>query len=268
MTVALAGRGVAMIGIILGLLAVSLDLVSSGGATSRYLDSGAVAVFAIALLSMASYLPAEVGYDTAGTAAGVAVFGFYLTFPAIAAFNHFGMLGAGGWIGLGTVLIPVGRSIVRRAEGGHQAGAQPSAAPAPTLTRDPLCALAVAGLILMAVGIWLPVTSDGPSYWNASGSGHLLGILLLIAVLANAATLLSPLVSGVRVSADRVLLVACASFGLAAALWLETFDHLGRLGSGGWLEAVGGLLLLGGVVAMRLTAGRGARAPQALAATP
>jgi len=271
MTVALAGRGVAMIGIILGLLAVGLDLVSGGSA--RYLNSGAVAVFAIALLSMSSYLPAEVGYDTAGTAAGVAVFGFYLSVPAIFAFSHLATLGAGAWLGLGTVLIPIGRSIVRRAEGVHAhepATRSPDTAtgsPA-TLTRDPLFALAIAGLILMAAGIWLPVASDAPDYWNASSSGHVLGILLLIAVLANAATLLlAPLLWRVRVSADMVLLVACGSFGLAGALWLETFDHLGTLGSGAWLEAVGGLLLIGGVVAGRLTAARGARLP-ALAATP
>jgi hypothetical protein len=265
MTVALAGRGVAMIGIILGLLAVGLDL-ASGGA-SRYLDSGAVAVFAIALLSMASYLPAEVGYDTAGTAAGVAVFGFYLSIPAIVAFNHLGELGAGAWLGLGTVLIPIGRSIVRHAEGAHED--EPAAMSPAAVARNPLFALAVAGVVLMAAGIWLPIATDGPSYWNASTSSHLLGILLLIAVLANATTLvLVPLLWRVHVSADRVLLVACGSFGLAVAFWLEAFDHLGSLGSGGWLEAIGGLLLVGGVVAIRLTAARGAPAPAALAATP
>jgi hypothetical protein len=266
MTVSLAGRGVAMIGIILGLLAVALDFASGG--TSSYLDSGAVAVFAIALLSMASYLPAEVGFDTAGTAAGVAVFGFYLSFPAIFAFNHLGELGAGAWLGLGTVLIPIGRSIVRRAEGAHEE--QPAAISPAAAARNPLLALAVAGVILMAAGIWLPIATDGgPSYWNASPSSHLLGILLLLAVLANATTLVvAPLVWRVHVSADRVLLVACASFGIAVAFWLDAFNHLGGLGTGGWLEAIGGLLLLGGVVAIRLTAARGAQAPAALAATP
>ena len=109
--------------------------------------------------------------------------------------------------------------------------------------------------------------TDGPTYWNASYSGHALGILLLLVVVANAAALLLPLISAVRVSADRVLFLACASFGLAAALWLETFNHLGRLGTGGWVEAMGGLLLAGGVVALRLMSARGARAPQALPAT-
>ena len=165
--------------------------------------------------------------------------------------------------GAETVLIPIGLVIVRRAEGHVSAPAlEPSA-----VVRSPMFALAVAGLILMAAGIWLPVVTDGPTYWNASYSGHALGILLLLVVVANAAVLLLPLVSAVRVSADRVLFLACASFGLAAALWLETFNHLGVLGTGGWVEAMGGLLLAGGVVALRLTSARRARAPQALPAT-
>ncbi|HXR14388.1 MAG TPA: hypothetical protein VN740_06975 [Solirubrobacteraceae bacterium] len=270
MSVGLAGRAVAMLGIILGLLAVGLNLVSAHGATSHYFDHGVVAVFTIALLSMASYLPAEVGFDTAGAAAGTAVFGFYLYVPAIFAFNHLGTPGAGAWLGLGTLLIPIGWAIVRRAEhGGGEATPAAAAADAAVLARDPLFALSVAGVILMAAGIWLPVLTDGPSFWNASDSGDALGILLLIAVLANAATLLLPLVSSARVSADGVLLVACAGFGLAAAAWLQAaFDHLGSLGTGGWIEGMGGLLLIGGVVAMRLVAARRAHSPQAIPATP
>jgi hypothetical protein len=270
MTVGLAGRAVAMLGIILGLLAVGLNLVSAGGATSHYFDNGVVAVFAIALLSMASYLPAEVGFDTAGAAAGTAVFGFYLYVPAIFAFNHLGTPAAAAWLGLGTLLIPIGWAIVRKAEHGHGEAAPAASSPDHVTTvRDPLFALSIAGVILMAAGIWLPVLTDGPSYWNASYSGNALGILLLIAVLANAATLLAPLVSARRVSADRVLLVACASFGLAAAQWLESaFDHLGSLGTGGWVEGMGGLLLISGVVAMRLVATRGSHSPQAVPVTP
>ena len=269
MTVGLAGRGVAMLGIILGLLAVGLDLISAGGATSHYFDHGVVAVFTIGLLSMASYLPAEVGFDTAGAAAGTAVFGFYLYVPAIFAFDRLGTPGAAAWLGLGTVLIPIGWAIVRRAERDHSEDAPATPPPgAAAAARDPLFALSVSGLILMAAGIWLPVVTDGPSYWNASYSGDALGILLLIAVLANAATLLGPLVSRRRISADRVLLVACAGFGLAAAQWLESaFDHLGSLGTGGWVEGMGGLLLIGGVVAMRLVVARRSFSPQRVPVT-
>ena len=180
--------------------------------------------------------------------------------PAIFAFSHLGTLDAAAWLGLGTLLIPVGWLIVRRAEGhGH---GEPLAGASP---REPLFAVALAGLILIAAGIWLPIVTDGPDLWNASYSGHALGIVALLVVMANAATLLLPLVSGVRVSANRALMVACASLGFTAAGWLDAFNHLGRLGTGGWVEAVGGLLLLAGVLAMRLV---GARAPRAVAVTP
>lgn len=50
MSGALAGRALAAVGIVAGLLAVALDLTSGGGSTSRYLDNGAVAAFLVALL--------------------------------------------------------------------------------------------------------------------------------------------------------------------------------------------------------------------------
>jgi hypothetical protein len=53
------------------------------------------------------------------------------------------------------------------------------------------------------------------------------------------------------------------------AEWLEqAFSHLGSLGSGGWIEAVGGLLLIGGVVAARLGAERRAPVREAVAVAP
>ncbi|HEX4036136.1 MAG TPA: hypothetical protein VHX66_16970 [Solirubrobacteraceae bacterium] len=244
MTKDLAGRGISMVGIICGLLAVGLVLFSTGSATARYLDHGVVVAFVIALLAGASYLPAEVGFDTLGAALGTVAFGFYLYVPAIFAFSHLGTPGPAAWLGLGTILIPLGLSVVRSAGHGDPA---PPMQPTPS---SPHFALAFAGVVLMAVGIWLPVISDHASFWNLSFSGHALGILLLIAVVANAVALL-----GVGVFARAALLIACATFGLTAAAWLtEAFSHLDSLGSGGWIEAVGGLLLIGGVVAMRLGA--------------
>ena len=254
MTKDLAGRGVSMVGIICGLLAVGLVLFSTGGVTARYLDHGVVVAFVIALLAGSSYLPAEVGFDTLGAALGTVAFGFYLYVPAIFAFDHLGTPGAAAWLGLGTILIPVGLLVVRAA--GH---GEPASPPPPASPTSPQFALAISGVVLLAVGIWLPVISDHASFWNLSFSGHALGILLLIAVVANAAALL-----GVGAFTRGTLLIACATFGLTAAAWLtEAFSHLDSLGSGGWIEAVGGLLLIGGVVAMRLG---GATAPDALPA--
>ena len=121
----------------------------------------------------------------------------------------------------------------------------------------------------MAAGIWLPVINDGPSFWNASFSGNALGILLLLALLANVATVLLPLVWRPVASADGTLLLAAGTFGLTAAEWLaQAFSHLDGLGTGGWIEAVGGLLLIGGVVAARLGAERRTPVREAVAVAP
>ena len=253
MTKDLAGRGISMVGIICGLLAVGLVLFATGGVTARYLDHGVVVAFVIALLAGSSYLPAEVGFDTLGAALGTIAFGFYLYVPAIFAFDRLGTPGPAAWLGLGTILIPIGLSVVR------SAGQAEPAPPLQVTPASPHFALAFSGVVLLAVGIWLPVISDHASFWNLSFSGHALGIVLLAAVAANAAALL-----GVGLFARGALLIACATFGLTAAAWLtEAFSHLDSLGSGGWIEAVGGLLVIGGVVAMRLGA---ASAPAAVPA--
>ena len=181
MSASLAGRALAGVGVVMGLLAVALDLVSSGGSTARYLDHGAVAAFIIVLLSVASYLPAEVGLDSLAAAAGSAAFGFYLFVPALFAFNELRALGAAAWLGLATVLIPIGWAIVRVLE--REPGATaPSAVTGAALLRDPVRAQAFAGLALIVAGIWLPALSGGTTYWDASSSGHALGLLTLLAV--------------------------------------------------------------------------------------
>ena len=44
------------------------------------------------LLSLTSWMPAEVGRDAFGALTGSAAFGFFLFIPAIAAFDSFGEL--------------------------------------------------------------------------------------------------------------------------------------------------------------------------------
>src|SRR5580700_11364301 len=116
MTSALAGRVVAGVGIVCGLVAIGLVLVSGAGGVLHYADHGFDIAFVVGLLAYASYLPAEVGQDTAGGLAGTAVFGFFLFVPLALAFDRLGSLGSAGWLGLCTVLIPVGAVIVRVAE--------------------------------------------------------------------------------------------------------------------------------------------------------
>lgn len=236
-----------MVGVVTGLVALGLTLVPlGGGSVAAYADHGAVAAFLIVTLSYASYLPAEVGKDTSATAAGVVAFGFFLYWPAVYAFGGLDQLGAAAWLGLGTILIPIGAHIVRSAEHEHVAQAEP---PAPaTALRDPFLGLALLGVGLIVVGIWLPLESGASSFWNASVSGHALGLLLLLFVVLDVVALLGPLVSP-AVTRYRTLLVAAATFGLVEAPFVHlAFNHLDLLGTGSWLVAVGGLLLFGGVI--------------------
>ena len=178
MTSALVGRVVAAVGIVCGLVAIGLVLVSGAGGALHYADHGFDIAFVVGLLAYASYLPAEVGQDTAGGLAGTAVFGFFAFVPAALAFDQLGSLGSAGWLGLCTVLIPLGAAIVRVAEREEDASSAPRA---PRDLRGPAMLPAIA---LIAVGIWLPIESGGPSYWDASVSGHALGILMALAVVA------------------------------------------------------------------------------------
>jgi len=263
MTRSLVGRGIAFVGLVAGLVALGLTLVPLGGGNVvGYADRGAVSFFLIATLAYASLLPAEVGRDTSGTAAGMIALGFFLYTPAVFGFNQLDQLGAAAWLGLCTVLVPVGAMVVRSDP--HEQHAAPGPrAPAAGLA-DPMLALALLGVVLIAVGIWLPVVSGASSLWNASASGHALGLLLLLVVVLDAAALVGPLVS----KADTryaALMLAATTFGLVEAPFVQlAFNHLDTLGTGGWLTAIGGLLLLGGVILAPLAAAR--RAPAGAAA--
>jgi hypothetical protein len=226
MYTSLVGRGAILIGLICGLLAISLPFVSSGG--SRYVDDGTTAAFLIVLLSLSSWFPAEVGTARLCVTLGGAAFGFFLFVPALFAFDELGSLGAGGWLGLCTVLIPVGVIF---------------AEPLAPSTRDRGLgdALGLLGIALLLIGIWLPFESGGPSAWNESSSGHALGLLMLLFAVLDAVLLVAP---GL---ADLQLLTAAATFGLlGAAVIISAFDRLGTLGAGAWLEACAGVLILVG----------------------
>jgi hypothetical protein len=250
---AFLGRGLVLAGIVAGLLAVSLPF--AGG--TRYVDDGTTAAFLIVLLSFTSLLPAEIGRDRLAAAAGSAAFGFFLVIPSIYAFDNLGRLESGAWLGVCTGLIPLGALVVFAAE---ESGPR-----APALDRGRGLLAATLGLGLVAAGIWLGLGQDGPSYWNASSSGHALGLLLILLVLADAALLASAAHSSAPVG-ELVVLAASATFGLTAfAVVAGAFDDFGTLGAGAWIEAAGGLLLLGGVVLPHLVRTREAATDAALA---
>lgn len=238
MTLGLAGRATAAVGIVCGLLALALPLYSDGG---RYVDDGTAVAFLVTLLALASHFPAETGRDAIGAAQGAAAFGFMLFIPATLAFDNLGSLGAGGWLGVCAGLIPLGFGLLRLDE---RAPRDPAPSHARATPLEPRLAVAAAGLVLIVVGIWLKVSSGGVSYWHVS---HTLGLLMLVLVLLNALLLF-----GIWTSPDSALMVAATTFGLVEFAWIvSAFTHLGDLGAGAWIEAFGGLFLLAGVAWLR-----------------
>jgi hypothetical protein len=253
----LAGRAIAGVGVVAGLLGIALTIVSfPGGFSARHVQDGTAAAFLLITLAFASHFPAEIGRDAQGAALGAAAFGFYLFVPARFAFDQLDVLDAGAWLGFCSVLIPLGFLVVQW-DRAHAAATQRTGRTLASLDPGPLAALV--GLALIVVGVWLAIDDGGPSYWNLS---HTLGILVLLLAAAN----LLYLWRGVS---DTGLLVASATFGLVVYAWVyHAFERLGSLGSGGWLEAVGGLVLIAGVLYARRTAAvpAAAGAPSPLAA--
>ena len=108
MNQALAGRGkgIAAVGIVLGFIAIWLDIYSGIGSAS-YSDDGTVLAFLlVALILSAVHLAA--GKDVGAAVAGSAALGFFLLIPATFGFDRFGYIDVGGWLGVCTVLIPLG----------------------------------------------------------------------------------------------------------------------------------------------------------------
>ena len=232
MTASVLGRAVVLVGLVCGLLAVSLPVLSGAGGSSRYVDDGTAAAYLIVLLSLSSWFPAEVGTARLCAALGGAAFGFFLFIPALLAFDRLGLLGPGAWLGLCTVLIPLG-----------VLAAEPSPAVRSGGRLGPGDAIALLGIALLVAGIWLPIGSGGDSFWNASSSGHALGLLMVLLAVVDATLVAAPGLGDVR------LVAAAATFGLlAAALVAAAFGELGTLGAGAWLEACAGGLILGGAV--------------------
>jgi hypothetical protein len=257
MSAGVLGRAVILLGLVCGLLAVSLPFVSGPAGSARYVDDGTTAAFLLVLLALSSWFPAEVGSGTLGAALGAAPFGFFLYFPAVLAFDSLGSLRAGAWLGLCTVLIPVGALVA--AHSSFQPTAERRGAEELT---------SLLGIVLLAVGIWLPVQSGGDSFWNISSSGHALGFLMLLLASLNAALLVAA-GAGRAAAAELRVVVAAASFGLlAAGVVVTAFEDFGSLGSGSWLEACAGLLLLLGSARWSALPARYEEAPASLSQSP
>ncbi len=239
MSSGMIGRAIAGVGGFCGLLAISLPTTS----VFRYADDGTALAFLIVCLAATSYVPADLDnrrLDRLAALAGAAAFGFFLVIPATAGFDKFGYLRAGAWLGICTVLVPLG-ALYAWSKEGHAQPATPAAMDSSKL-------LSVLGIVLAVIGIWLPAEGSDPTYWNLSSSGHALGLLMLIAAALNVA-FVGGLFSGVPNAGSIGMLVAGAAFGIFEFAFVgDMLNDFGSLGSGGWLEAFGGLFLLVGVL--------------------
>ena len=256
MSKAFVGRAIALVGIMCGLLALGLPIFPG----FRYTDDGTVFAFLLVLLAFASLFPSEAGRDLQVAAGGAAAFGFFLLLPATAAFDRFGVLDSGAWLGLCTVLIPLGLLTASWSEERPAHSRQ-------DLRRGaglPVCTLALA---LLVAGIWLDANSAGQSYWNLSSSGHAVGIVMLVLVALNVVLLGGPAHLAMPDLGDLDVLVAATTFGFVEVGLVSTaFEDFGSLGAGGWLEACAGVMLIVGVSMMRSGAHSSAAAPEAVPA--
>lgn len=240
MSKALVGRALAIAGIVSGLLALGIPFAES----ARYVDDGTTLAFLLVLLSLASWMPAEIGRDLFGAVAGAAAFGLFLFFPATAAFDSLGYLHSGAWLGLCTLLVPIGAFV---SSGRGLSLSSPRRAP-----HVPGLLVALAGIVLVVAGIWPDADSGGDSFWSFASSGHAVGILLLLLAALNVVLLFGPALRPMPALGDLDLVVAAATFGFVEAGLITTaFEEFGSLGAGAWLEACAGFLLLAGVLWLR-----------------
>ena len=117
MSAAVVGRAIAALGVVLGLIAIWLDFASVGPVSTSYSNDGTVLAYLLVTLVLTTLLlgAAMVGTrqaDLLAAVTGSAAFGFYLFAPASFGFNHFDVVDTGGWLGVSTVLIPLGMAIV------------------------------------------------------------------------------------------------------------------------------------------------------------
>jgi hypothetical protein len=243
MNQAMTGRAVAALGVVLGVVAIFVDFTSTALGSVKYSDDGTILAFLLVTLVLTAVLLAgAIGgrdeLDAYAAVTGSMAFGFFLFIPAGLGFNHFDLVGAGGWLGVCSGLIPLGLW--------YSLASRPRAVGRPG---TPLVLVPIAGRILCLVAIWLTAESDvGVSYWNLADKGRALPALMLLLVLGGAVLGASTLGSPTSMAADGTLILAAITFGLfGAEVIASAFDEFGSLGAGAWLGAAGGLVLLIGV---------------------
>jgi hypothetical protein len=243
------GELVAVVGVVLGFVAVWVTRFE--GLNDKYTDDGTfvtaliIAVVLAGCCLAASLLLGKENLDLTAAVAGAMAFGFFLYMPSVVAFKYVDKFSWGAWLGICSGLIPLGA-------GAAHLWHKRSDAKAPGVTLATIGA--AIGLVLIVIGIWSKV-SDGMSatYWNASYSGHALGLLLL--VLAIASALLIVVAANARNAelADLALIVSAITVAMAISQGVgDAFGDFGDLGTGAWIELIGGLVLLLSLIAPRV----------------
>jgi|PersoiStandDraft_1058852.scaffolds.fasta_scaffold12848_3 hypothetical protein len=244
------GELVAAVGVVLGLIALWTRYLDSV-APAKYADDGTfmaagIIVLGLAACCLVASLLGAADLDLVAATAGAVGFGFFLYFPALAAFKSFDRLGTGAWLGVCAGLIPLGAGVA------HFAARRRSDAKAPGV--NPATAVAAIGLVLVVIGIWSEVIDkSGFTYWNGAASGHALGLLLLVLAIASALLIIGAVSSRSGLLADLALIVSGITAGLAAGQGiLDAFGAFDMMGSGAWMELFGGLALLLGLIGARV----------------
>lgn len=235
------GELVALVGVALGLIALFVTTFDVGG--EKYSDDGTVLTIGIIIVVLnagcllGALLLGKLNLDLTAAVAGAVAFGFFLYLPARVAFKDMGHYSWGAWLGIAAVLVPLGAGAAHFSHKRSDAKAQ-----GVTLWT----VAAVAGLVMILIGIWSKVVDViNVTYWNASSSGHALGLLLLLLVIVSAILIAMAVNSRKVETADLALIVSAVTVGLAVAQGVhDAFNNLNHLGTGAWLQLIGGLVLL------------------------
>lgn len=238
------GRGIAAVGIALGLVAIWVDFGPNsywsfdGSMGGLLLILGVAAVLGLVGAAMTN----DRNYDIAYGAIGGIGFGIYLFYPSVLAFDQWSQLDPGAWLGLCSALTFIGASVATWSS--DRPRGRPSAAGA---------VVALVGLGLVVGGLFPSWVDGGGSYWNIRGNGHSFGILMLIVVVLEVLAIAAAY--SMSAGVDSAVLLGGVILGAAIAIPDQSaFNHFGQLGVGAWLMAVGGLLVAVGVLLMWLMA--------------
>jgi hypothetical protein len=254
------GRGIAAVGVILGLIAIWVSYGTAVLGNAKYWDDGTlgglllILVILAALALAAAFTTGRREYDLAYGALGGVAFGLYLFLPAAFAFDQWKFLDVGAWLGLCSALTFIGASIAT----------WPSDRPVSRPSSTGVL-IAVVGLGLVVAGLFPDAESGQGSYWNLTGTGHSYGILMIILVVLVALSVAAA--HAMAAGMDSAILLGAVTVGAAIAVPVgEAFNNLGDLGTGAWLTGIGGILVGIGVWAMRQMSAE--EAPAAVTAPP